>query len=301
LQKLANKGDNTMILITGASGKTGQAIVQALLPRGAPVRAFVRQTEQVIHVQQLGAQEGVIGDLRNTADLQHACAGIDTLYHICPNMQPDEVAIAQNLIQVAQTSRVTRFVYHSVLHPQTEEMAHHWHKLRVEELLFKSGLDFTILQPAAYMQNVLAGWQMIVEQGVYRVPYAVTTRLGMVDLTDVAEVAAQVLTEPGHSGAIYELAGSEVLSQTEIAAILSECLGRPVRAEAIAHDGWKQAARQAGLGEYTIATLLKMFAYYERYGFWGNARVLTTLLGRAPTSFAEFTARIVNQSSHARQ
>jgi len=277
-----------MILITGASGKTGQAIIKALNARQAKVRALVRRAEQQSRLQELGAQEIMIGDLRNSADLQRACADIETVYHICPNMQPDEVAIAQNVLEAAQSNNVNRFVYHSVLHPQTEEMPHHWNKLRVEELLFKAGLDFTILQPAAYMQNVLASWSAIVEQGVYRVPYAVTTRLGMVDLHDVAEVAARVLTEKGHSGAIYELAGSEVLSQEEVAAILSTILGRPVRAESIPHSVWEQGARKAGLGDYQVTTLLKMFEYYERYGFWGNSYTLRGLLKRAPTTFAEF-------------
>ncbi|MFN8494165.1 MAG: NmrA family NAD(P)-binding protein [Caldilineaceae bacterium] len=283
-----------MLLITGASGKTGQAIVKALSTSQAQVRALVRRGEQQAHLQQLGAQEVIVGDLRSSADLQRACAGVETLYHICPNMHPDEVAIAENVLQAAQSNGVGRFVYHSVLHPQTEEMPHHWNKLRVEELLFKAEVDFTILQPAAYMQNVLASWSTIVEQGVYRVPYAVTTRLGMVDLNDVAEVAARVLTETGHSGAIYELAGSEVLNQEEVAALLSKTLGRPVRAESISQAVWEQDARKAGLGDYQVNTLLKMFAYYERYGFWGNPLVLATLLGRTPTSFAAFVLRSAN-------
>ena len=285
-----------MILITGASGKTGQAITRALRKPNAQVRAFVRRTEQVVQLQSVGTQEVVVGNLRHAADLARAAKGVNAIYHICPNMQPDEVTIAQNMIQAAQTNGVSRFVYHSVLHPQTAEMPHHWRKLRVEELLFKSGLDFTILQPAAYMQNVLANWPAITEQGIYRVPYAVTTRLGMVDLDDVAEVAAKMLTEPGHIGAIYELAGSEVVNQTEIAAIVAECLGRPVQAEALAQSLWLQGTRQAGLGDYAIDTLLKMFGYYERYGFWGNPRILTELLGRAPTSLAEFVMRTINQA-----
>lgn len=285
-----------MILITGASGKTGQALTKALRKRDAQVRLFVRQAEQAAQLQSLGAQEVVVGNLRAADDLVRASKGVDAIYHICPNMQPDEVAIAQNVIQAAQANGVSRLVYHSVLHPQTEAMPHHWRKLRVEELLFKAKLDFTILQPAAYMQNVLANWPAITEQGIYRVPYAVTTRLGMVDLADVAEAAAQVLTEPGHSGAIYELAGSEVVSQTEIAAILAQVLGRPVAAEALAQPLWVQGAQQAGLGEYAITTLLKMFDYYERYGFWGNPRALTGLLGRAPTSFSAFVLRTIKQA-----
>ncbi|MCX6047462.1 MAG: NmrA family NAD(P)-binding protein [Chloroflexi bacterium] len=280
-----------MILLTGASGKTGQAIIQALANSGVYVRGFVRQATLMAHLRQLGAQEIMPGDLRDPAALHRACANVDLLYHICPNMQPDEVAIAQNVIQAAQANGVKRFVYHSVLHPQTAAMPHHWQKLCVEELLFQSGLNFTILQPAAYMQNVLASWPLIREQGIYRTPYATTTRLGMVDLRDVAEAAAKVLTEADHNGAIYELAGAEVLSQTDVAALLTEGLERPVRAEAMAPAIWEQGARQAGLGDYQVATLLKMFKYYEQYGFWGNPRVLTGLLGRAPTTFFEFVQR----------
>lgn len=282
-----------MILITGAAGKTGKAILQALhrqdRAKGQPVRAFVRRPEQGAEVRQAGATDVVVGDLRNAADLDGACQGVQAIYHICPNMQPDEVAIGRAVLAAAQAQSVSRFVYHSVLHPQTPAMPHHWHKLQVEDLLFQTKLDYTILQPAAYLQNLLAGRPTIVNEGVYRVPYAVTTRLGMVDLADVAAVAALVLTTPGHSGATYELAGSELLSQTAVAAILSDTLGRPVRAQAIPRATWEANARHAGLNDYAIQTLLHMFAYYERYGFGGNPNVLRWLLGRPPTTLAEFT------------
>jgi uncharacterized protein YbjT (DUF2867 family) len=142
------------------------------------------------------------------------------------------------------------------------------------------------------MQNILVSWTDIVTQGVYRVPYPVETRLGMVDIGDVAEVAATVLTEAGHSGAIYELAGPEVLTQTEVAQILSEGLRLPVVAEQIPLESWAAGAKAAGLGEYQVETLLKMFRYYENYGFWGSSQVLTWLLGRPPTGFREFVERV---------
>lgn len=284
-----------MILITGAAGKTGSAVIQALTNQRAPgrlrVRALVRRPEQVAASQAAGATEVQVGDLRNAADLDRACRGVQAIYHICPNMQPDEVAIGRMVLAAAQAHGVARFVYHSVLHPQTQAMPHHWHKLQVEELLFQTTLDYTILQPTAYFQNLLAGWQALVNEGVYRVPYALTTRLGMVDVSDVAEVAALVLTTTGHSGAIYELAGSEFLSQTAVAAILSDTLGYPVRAEAIPRRRWEAGARQTGLSDYAIQTLLQMFDYYERYGFGGNPNVLHWLLGRAPTTLAEFARR----------
>ena len=192
------------------------------------------------------------------------------------------------VIAAARSAGVEHFVYHSVLHPQVEAMPHHWLKMRVEEQLFESGLSYTILQPAAYMQNVLAQWNSIVQEGIYPVPYRVETRLGMVDLDDVAEAAAIVLTEAGHAGATYELAGAEALSQIEVAAVLADCLGRPVRAETVAIETWEQRARASGLGDYQVKTLVKMFRYYEQHDFWGNPRVLGWLLGRPPTTFAGF-------------
>ena len=76
-------------------------------------------------------------------------------------------------MEAARTAGVKRFVYHSVLHPQTEEMPHHWQKLRVEEEIFRGGLPFTILQPCAYMQNVVAYLDDIVMKGRYVVPYSI--------------------------------------------------------------------------------------------------------------------------------
>ena len=94
-------------------------------------------------------------------------------------------------------------------------MPHHWQKLRMEEALLESGLEFTILQPCAYMQNILTGWQKITK-GEYIIPYQVQTRISMVDLQDVGEVASNVLTEQGHENAIYELSGPEPLSQADV-------------------------------------------------------------------------------------
>lgn len=243
-------------------------------------------------MQAMGAQEVVVGDVASPETLAQGAFGARAIYHICPNMRPDELVIGQAVLAAAREAGVQTFVYHSVLHPQVEAMPHHWLKLRVEEALFESGLPFTILQPAAYMQNVLAQWPAITQAGLYAAPYAVETRLGLVDLEDVAEVAARVLTEPGHTGAIYELAGADVLSQTEVAAVLSARLGRPVRAEAIPPATWERGARAAGLSDYAVETLLKMFRYYERYGFWGNPRVLESLLGRPARTFDAFVARL---------
>jgi uncharacterized protein YbjT (DUF2867 family) len=283
------------VLVTGAAGKTGRALIAALASRQETVRALVHRADQEAAVRALGAREVAFGDMRLPETHERATAGVRAVYHICPNLSPDEAAIGRCALEAARAAGVRHFVYHSVLHPQTEAMPHHWQKLRVEEKLLESGLPYTILQPAAYMQNVLAYWDAAAQEGAYTVPYAPETRLGMVDLLDVAEAAAIVLTQPGHYGATYELCGAEVLSQAEIAAVLGRQLQRPVKAQVLALDQWERGARAAGLAEYQVGTLRRMFRYYEQFGFWGNPRVLAGLLGRPPVPFAAFVARAARE------
>ena len=259
------------------------------------MRALVRRDEQTQVVKSLGAKEAIVGDMRDPMTLRRVTQGVRAIYHICPNVSPDEIQIGKTAIIAAHDAEVERFVFHSVMHPQTEAMTHHWNKLRVEEALFESGLAFTILQPASYMQNVLAGWQTITERGVYNVPYTVEARMSMVDLEDVAQAAAVVLTEPGHLGATYELAGPEVLTQRQVAETLSKHLKHPVRAEKITIEAWVRQAQTSGMGEYQIKTLIKMFQYYDRNDFWGNPHTLTSLLGRTPTKFEAFIKRTLRQ------
>lgn len=281
-----------MILITGAGGKTGKAIANALVVRGTPVRAFVRSSAHATALKALGVREIVTGDMSDPHALSEATRGTEAIYHICPNVSPHEIPFAKGVVDAAKRSGVSRLVYHSVLHPQIEAMPHHWNKLRVEEMLLSSPLDVTILQPTAYMQNILAEWDRMVGSGIYRVPYPVETRLSLVDLDDVAEAAASVLTSAGHSGAIYELVGTPPLSQIEIADIFAKTLNRPVRAKAETIESWDQRARKAGIDDYSRTTLTKMFLAYARNGLKGNPNVLGWLIGRPPASLAHFAARI---------
>lgn len=277
-----------VIAVTGAGGKTGLAVIAALARRGAAVRALVHRSSDQASARAAGAVDCVAGDMTEAATVVKLLEGCHALYHICPNMHPDEIAIGAALLASAQAAGIEHFVYHSVLHPQTEAMPHHWQKMLVEDRLFASGIPFTILQPTAYMQNLLPYWQAVRQNGTFTVPYPVTTRLSLVDVRDVAEVAARVLTEPGHVGATYELVGSAPLSQLEVAEIMAAHLGRPVAASEMPLDAWEQQARTSGLHDYAVQTLLKMFHYYAAYGLVGNSNVLRWLLGREPTSLDEF-------------
>ena len=282
-----------MILISGAAGKTGRSVIEALTRRGVGIRAMLRREEQRSLVEPFGVRETVVGDMLDVDSWLQATLGCSAIYHICPNMHRYEREIGQLAIKAAIQAGADHFVYHSVLHPQTESMPHHWQKLRVEEELLKSGLRFTIVQPAAYMQNLLAYWPSICERGLLPVPYAAHTLLSMVDLKDVAEVAALTLTEPGHAGATYQLVGSDALSQQQLVGILSQVLHRPVSVDSVDRAEWADRARASGLGEYQVESLLAMFEYYEQYGLCGNPGVLRWLLGRESTSLASFLTRTV--------
>jgi uncharacterized protein YbjT (DUF2867 family) len=280
-----------MILVTGAGGKTGNAVLKALVARAAPVRALVRNSAHQAALRAMGVSEVAVGGMDDLDAISQAVRGTNAIYHICPNVSPHEVAFAKVLVAAATDEGVSRLVYHSVLHPQIEAMPHHWQKLRVEEMLFGSGLDVTILQPTAYMQNSFGEWARMVSDGVYRVPYPIETRLSLVDLDDVAEAAAMVLTDSGHSSATYELVGTPPFSQVEIAKTFGRALMRPVRAEAETIESWEQRAGSAGMDDYARETLAKMFRAYARDGLKGNPNVLCWLLGRSPTSLATFAER----------
>jgi NAD(P)H dehydrogenase (quinone) len=280
-----------MIVVTGASGKTGHAVVKALAESGQTVRALVRRAEHMDPLLAQGAKETLVGDMLDPTFFEQAFYRAQAVYHICPNMSPDEVTVAQFAISAAKKGGVEHFVYHSVLHPQVEAMPHHWLKMRVEEKLFAAGLPFTILQPSAYMQNVLAYWPSITNEGIYPLPYAVSARISIVDLEDVAAVVARVVGDPRHYGAVYELAGPEPLSQSEVAEIIGKALGRTVTARAVDRDEWEKRARANPMDPYTVDTLLKMFLYYENFGLTGSQNVLQWLLDRPPVCFSEFINR----------
>ncbi|WKZ44647.1 MAG: NmrA family NAD(P)-binding protein [Anaerolineales bacterium] len=283
-----------MILVTGAGGKTGKAIIKTLSGVES-VCAFVRREENVSILQSLGVENVVVGDLLDKSALRSALKGIRAIYHICPNMSPDEETIGRLIIDEAKKAGVEHFVYHSVLHPQIEAMNHHWQKMRVEEALFESGIPFTILQPAPYMQNLLVGWKSIVEEGVLRMPYSVEAKFSFVDLDDVAEAAKIVLTESTYVGAVYELAGTSPVSHAEVTKQFEGRLNRPVRAEKIEIQEWR--SRAGNLSEYARENLIRIFEYYDKWGLAGNSNVLTWLLKREPSSFENFIARAVKENN----
>lgn len=281
-----------MILLTGAGGKTGKAIIKSL-SKVEGVCAFVHHEEQIPESKSLGAERVIVGDLRDDATVHPALQDVRAVYHICPNMHPEELGIGKLMIEEAKKAGVEHFVYHSVLHPQTEKMNHHWGKMRVEEEIFESGLPFTILQPAPYMQNLLVYWKGILENGDLRVPYSVHAKFSFIDLEDLAQASQIVLTEPSHRNAVYELAGTEPMSHMEVAGIFGQVFGMDVTAKKETIKDWK--LRTGRVSEYALENLVRMFEYYNLWGLAGNPNVLKWVLKREPTSIERFIRRTLKE------
>lgn len=219
------------VAIVGGNGTTGRAVAAALRGRGAePVP--------------LGRAEW--------DDLAGALAGCAAAYLIAPNFHPDEPAYVGHALAALAAAGVGRVVYHSVASPYVPAMPHHLGKAVSEDLVRRSGLAWTILQPGAYLQNLDLS-------GPVEVPYDVDAVFGFADLDDVAAAAAVVLTEDGHVGATYELA-SRVATVAELAAEA----GVPARRTDKRPDG----------------PLGAMFAYYDAHGLPAGTLPLRALLDR---------------------
>lgn len=282
------------ILITGASGAVGTPTVRHLLRRGAKLRALSSNEASAAKLSAAGVPEVMVGDLTIDADIRRAFKGATSIMHIPPRFREDEAEIGLGVVKAAVDAKVSHFVFSSVFHPQMRDMAHHFNKLVVEEALIDSGLQFTILQPAMFMQNIKLEWPAIEQHGVYLRPYSPAKRMALIDTEDLGEAAARVLTEPGYRGGIFELAGPDQLTTAEMAAILTAEWGRPVRAEKRSLDDWTAWAEQRGWKPWAIHAYRKMCEHYDAHGYaGGNALVLSTILGRPATGYREFVRRFL--------
>jgi uncharacterized protein YbjT (DUF2867 family) len=269
------------VLVTGATGKTGTAVVAALAAAGEPARALVRRPVDVA-----GATEIVLGDLH---DLAPHLDGVSAVYLIWPNFDAGELAGATAAIAACRAAGVGRLVYHSVLHPHVAAMPHHWAKAEVEGRLFESGLPFVSLQPGAYVQNIPV--ERVRAEGTYRSPWGLEVAQSLVDLHDVAEVAARACLDDALLGGCYELVGPEPLTAPDIAAVLAGALDIAVDGVDVGSDGWAGEARAAGMSDFAVDCGVRMADHYREHGFSGSPVVLEALLGRPPTTLREALTR----------
>lgn len=283
-------GTANLILTTGANGRTGRAVLRALMMQGAITRALVRDAAQGPALQAMGAASIAVGDLGDLASLERAAAGCSAVIHIGPPLHPLELDYTRNMLCAAAQAGVCHFVYYSVMHPLCGTLRHHGLKLEAERRVVESGLPFTIVQPIRYMQHLEPIWRHVIDAGVHAMPFDTAVKFHLADLTDLAEATARAVLDPSLRYGTFELAGPEALSQTDVAAILSEELDRPVKALQITLP---QFAATSSLPADRILQVMTMNAFYDRHGFPGSPAVLEMLLGRPATRFRTYVRRLI--------
>jgi uncharacterized protein YbjT (DUF2867 family) len=292
-----------MILVTAAGGHQGVRLIPALAEAGAEVRALRASEGGRDELLALGASEVVIGDMRDSSVLRAAMAGIDAVYHVCPggaHLWEREMGFAA--IDAAIATGVRHFVYSSVLHPIVTDLLQHETKRDVEERLVSSPINFTILQPADYMQFLVP--PPTYETGELVMAWSIDTRQSAIDLDDLAIVAAKVLTEgERHYGATYELAAPGCFDGHELAATIARVTGLDITLRPISIEEFVAATAVDNLravnadpdNEHGIAFQMQVLRalgrWYERHDFVGNPNVLAMLLGRTPTTLEQFVAK----------
>lgn len=277
------------VLVVGGGGKFAGLVTTALAARGVRVRAMVRDEDGARRARLRGAAETVAADLGDHASLARAVDGCSGVFHIGPAFLPFEAQAGRAMIDIAVAAGVGRFVYSSAMHISAADMVNHDVKRLVEGHLIESGLDYTILQPARYMQGVLLAWRGIVDRGIFADAFSARSRIAFVDYADVAEVAAICMTEPGYGRASFELSAEGMLDRHDVAAIMTRVLGRPIGVGTIPIDDYLALLPRQ---PYLLDGLRRMFGFYERTGFpGGNSLVLRTILGRPATDYESFFRR----------
>lgn len=278
------------VLVTGSTGPTSSLVVAELKRRGIDVRGVVHREEKTEEARANGADETVVADLADSSSLAAAMDGVDGVFATIPAFPPDEEGLGVAMVEAAVQAEVPKFVFSGVYHPSLS-LTNHAGKRPAEEALYDSDLDWTVLQPAMFMQTMGASWPQVLETGVYAQPYSAEQRLSYVDYRDVAEVAAEAFSGDRLSYGTFELAAGGMVTRADIARLMSEVLGRRIEAETVPFErfadeaGMPPGPSRDGFG--------RMVAAYDDHGFaGGNPIVLRALLGRDPRSLEAYVREL---------
>ena len=273
-----------MILVIGGSSKIGSTLLDLLVNQNGSVRMLVRDHRE--RSRAVVGVEVVTGDLAEKPSLNAAMGGIDKVF-LLSSPHPDAVTWHANAIDAARESGVRLVVRSSILGAggaaTGEFITSH---TASDEYLAASGVDYVILRPNLFQQNVPESTIPSIDASGQFYVNAGDAKLSMVDTRDVAAVAAAVLTEPGHEGATYDITGPEALSYHDVAIRLSEALGRDIRYIEVSDDASRSTLSGFGMTAWFMDALVGLYQNYRRSGQGGYAaRVTETVLritGRPP-------------------
>jgi uncharacterized protein YbjT (DUF2867 family) len=281
--------DTGRILITGATGNVGSAVLDNLGSTDANLRALTREESNAKSLRERGV-EAVVGDFLEPETLGPALENVSTVFLLTP-IHPEQVPQATNVIRAARQSgndpRIVRLSVHQASREAPTRISRQ--HAEIEDELISSGLPYTLLRPQSYMQNTLATAPTVASEGRIYQPFE-DGRLGMIDARDIGEVAAKVLTEDGHEGRTYTLTGPAAISFYDVAGALGEVLDKEVSYVSITLEKAKEAMLGMGIPEWKADALNEYArAHSEGYSDW-TTDYFEQLTGHPATTYKKFAS-----------
>jgi uncharacterized protein YbjT (DUF2867 family) len=273
------------ILVIGGTGHVGSEVVKELQKRKADIRLLVRKEDTATPA----GVEKAVGDLLDPVSVQRAMEGVDKLY-LLNAVLPDELTQGLIAYDLAKKLRLSHVVYHSVFRVEHfKDVPHFASKLAIENALREFDVPFTILRPNYFSQNDATLKEPLTKAGIYPMPLG-DVGVSVVDVRDIAEAAAIVLTSGEHSGKTYNLNGPEVVSGPKAASIWGEVLGKKIQYTGHNMDAFEEQMRKKA-PSWSAFDIRMMFEGYLERGFVaedGDLETLTKILGHAPRRYEDF-------------
>ena len=279
-----------MIVVLGATGNTGRALVKALSDKGAAFKCVVRDVDRAKGVLGDGV-ELVQGDLSQPATLEPAFSGGDKLFLLSghsPALKTEQVA-AVSAAKAAGIGFILKVSgAEGGIRPDSPAEIPRMH-YEIEQEVINSGVPHAILRPGFFLQNLLMMAPVIAEQGKLITPVPGDVQISMIDVRDTADVAARVLTEGGHEGQIYALNGDAV-TYTDIAAELGKQLGKEVPFVQVPKDAALGVMRERNMPDWLVEHMSRMIDAQSGGGMLGSGDTLRQMLGGDPRTLSGFIA-----------
>lgn len=279
-----------MILVSGATGLNGRALVRRLSAGGTAVRALTRTASRAADLAALPYVEVVEGDLGRPETLVEPLRGVDRAMLISSS-DATMFDVQAAFIDAAARAGVAHVVKLSGIMPELDS-PFRFARMHgeAEQHLERSGMAYTHLRAGEFMASYFRQVRSIAADGTLRLPMA-DARIASIDVDDIAEVAARTLTESGHEGRTSPLTGPEALSMAEVAQKLAVVVGKPITYVDVDPAEAKQRSLAAGIPPYLADGLEELFAERRRGKESHVFPDAAALLGRRPTSFDAFAAR----------